>query len=147
MKLPTHDMLETLSIWNRNRSAEGLPPARIGIGIQFGPVISGDIGNRRRLEYSVIGDTVNVASRLEQLSRKPKASLVVSDLLIEAIDTTDEVGQSLIKRLIPAGVRDLRGRRGKIGVWTYTAKLQVFVHGYAIPLNSTFAAHSVGPTH
>ncbi len=116
------DMLEALSIWNRDRSAEGLPPVRIGIGIHFGPVISGDIGNRRRLKYSVIGDTVNVASRLEQLPRKLKASLVVSDLLIEAISPTDKAGQSLVKRLVSAGVQDLRGRRGKIGVWIYPLK-------------------------
>ena len=56
-----------------------------GRGHHCGPVIAGDIGNARVLEYSVIGDTVDIASRLENLTRSLNSPLVVSGSLIKTV--------------------------------------------------------------
>ena len=56
---------------NRQLSAEQAPPMRVRIGIHSGPVIAGSMGSSTRLEYTVMGDTVNCASRLENLARIP----------------------------------------------------------------------------
>jgi adenylate cyclase len=63
------DLQKMLVEFNRTRIAEGADPIRIGIGICTGPVVAGYIGSSRTMEYSVIGDTVNVASRLCSLAK------------------------------------------------------------------------------
>jgi adenylate cyclase len=57
-------MLQALAEFNRTRAAENQPPLRIGIGINTGNVITGAIGSTRALQYTAIGDAMNVASRL-----------------------------------------------------------------------------------
>ncbi|HEU0033621.1 MAG TPA: adenylate/guanylate cyclase domain-containing protein [Kofleriaceae bacterium] len=57
-------MLQALEEFNRTRAAENMPPIRIGIGINTGNVITGSIGSTRALQYTAIGDAMNVASRL-----------------------------------------------------------------------------------
>ena len=57
-------MLQALEEFNRTRGSEGLPPIRIGIGVNTGSVITGSIGSTRALQYTAIGDAMNVASRL-----------------------------------------------------------------------------------
>jgi class 3 adenylate cyclase len=58
-------MQKALQVFNRETIQEGEPPFEMGIGIETGPVIMGNIGSETRMKYSVIGATVNVASRLE----------------------------------------------------------------------------------
>ena len=63
------EMQRQMKILNVERTNKGLPPLTMGIGINTGAVIAGNIGSLHRMEYTVIGDTVNIASRLEGASR------------------------------------------------------------------------------
>jgi len=57
-------MIETLRTWNVDRSSKGMPPVEIGIGIHTGIVVAGNMGTETRLNYTVLGANVNLASRL-----------------------------------------------------------------------------------
>ncbi|MBT5415970.1 MAG: adenylate/guanylate cyclase domain-containing protein, partial [Rhodospirillaceae bacterium] len=106
-----------LAAWSREREAAGAPPVRAGIGLHFGPVLMGDIGDARRLEFAVIGDTVNVAARLEGLTRELEAAIVASDDLVR--EARGQAGGSLAE-LEGFALREdqhLRGRAGVVRIW------------------------------
>ena len=92
---------------------DGVPPVRIGVGLHYGPVVLGDIGNERRLEFAVLGDTVNVASRLEGLTREVGTDLVASAELVARV--REEGGPA--GRLVSLGERNLRGRAEPVEVF------------------------------
>lgn len=58
-----------IAAWNTERTRRGEDAIAVSLGLHFGPAILGDIGTERRLEFATLGDTVNVASRLEELTR------------------------------------------------------------------------------
>jgi adenylate cyclase len=75
-------MLEALGIWNRERERHGQPTLAIGIGLNYGPAVVGDVGSKQGLSFTVIGDIVNTASRLQGLTRELGVPLVVGDALV-----------------------------------------------------------------
>jgi adenylate cyclase len=110
-------MLDAIAEWNRQRIADDEPPIRIGIGIHYGPAVLGDIGSKRRLEFAVVGDTVNVASRIEGLTRMLDVDLLVSDAFMER--ARDEGADT--SALVDLGLQSLRGREEPVRVWGYGA--------------------------
>jgi adenylate cyclase len=78
------EMLARVDEWNANK-APGDPPLKIGIGIHTGQVTAGNVGSPDRLEYSVIGETVNLASRLEALTKEAHSPVVFSPATYEHV--------------------------------------------------------------
>lgn len=74
--------------WNAKRRERGTAAIRIAIGVHCGPVMVGNLGSDRRIEFTVVGDVVNVTSRLEKACRELECLVVVSDDCIRAAGST-----------------------------------------------------------
>jgi adenylate cyclase len=73
------EMLERLAELNRRWEAEGRKTIAIGVGLNTGEVIFGNVGSGKKIEFTVIGDPVNLASRLEGLNKEFKTSIIISE--------------------------------------------------------------------
>ncbi|PZO09957.1 MAG: adenylate/guanylate cyclase domain-containing protein [Leptolyngbya foveolarum] len=73
------DMRKRLVAFNQERLAKGQPELRIGIGLSSGEVVSGNIGSQRKMEYTVIGDGVNLSARLESITKQYGCDIVLSE--------------------------------------------------------------------
>jgi adenylate cyclase len=79
------DMRRQLQVYNEQRARQGRPPIETGVGISSGEVVCGYIGSEKRMEYTVIGDGVNLASRLEGATKQYGAPVMVSEFTREKI--------------------------------------------------------------
>ncbi len=84
-------MNHALIALNADREHGGLEKIRHGIGIHFGPAIAGNIGTEARLEYMVIGDTVNVASRIQDACKSIGEDLLISEAVRERLPSDIQV--------------------------------------------------------
>jgi adenylate cyclase len=109
-------MIRAVDDMNAERRARGEPALGIGIGLHYGPAVLGDIGDERRVEFAVIGDTVNVASRLEALTRESGSPLLVSHEAVEAA-RREGAGPAELSGLVEGGEAGVRGRAGRIRLW------------------------------
>ncbi len=96
------EILDTIDSWRDRLIAVGRAATTVGIGIHYGPVIQGNVGIADRLEFTTLGDTVNVASRLENLTRRYDAGILMS---VEALTAAEQSGP--LPPEVRARIRDL----------------------------------------
>lgn len=102
-------MREALAEYNRSLRAEGLPRLALGIGIERGTVIAGLIGTADLMEFTVVGRSVNLAARVQALTRDHEADILVTDGVRATLD-----GQVALRPLPP--VR-LKGVAAPVALW------------------------------
>ena len=110
-------MLDSVDELNRERKARGEPPIRISIGLHYGQVVLGDIG-LNRLEFAVIGTTVNAASRLESLTREFGCAMIASDELVQQARTETGSSNADFAHLVAQPPQPIRGLERPLGIWT-----------------------------
>ncbi len=81
-------MINTLNKWNRQRVSDGKPPVNIGIGLNTDVVVSGNIGSDKRMDFTIIGDGVNLASRLESACKQYGTRILASEFTIRKLQGT-----------------------------------------------------------
>jgi class 3 adenylate cyclase len=100
-------MQEKMAEFNAARSKKGLMPFEVGIGINSGTAVAGNIGSSRRMEYTVIGNTVNSAARIQGLAEGGQVLITQS--------TYDHVKD--IVRVIPKGPVELKGKKEAVNIY------------------------------
>jgi PAS domain S-box-containing protein len=112
------NMIDEAALWNEKRIKAGRSPINVGVSVNFGMAVLGDIGTHQSMSFTAIGDTVNTASRMQELCRSLKSRLVVSQSLVER--ACEESGKQLpvLARLSEGGRHHLRGVTMPIQVWT-----------------------------
>ena len=112
------EMIESVKKFNEQQVKLNKPEFHLGIGINYGTVTVGNIGSERKMDYTVIGDMVNLASRMEGLTKVYKVELLISETIYEELNKMEEKPRGISYRLL-----DIVAVVGKTkGVKIYTAK-------------------------
>jgi adenylate cyclase len=107
------EMIEGLEKLNQKWQSEGRPTLKIGVGINTGEMLFGNIGSEQRMDFTVIGDSVNLGSRLESSTKELHATIVISDATYQLIRDLAEVR--------PLGEISVKGKEHKIVVYELLA--------------------------
>ena len=81
-------MIRSLEAWNVTRLNEGKKPVNIGIGLNSDVVVTGNIGSKKRMDYTIIGDGVNLAARLESACKQYAARILISEFTLKKLRGT-----------------------------------------------------------
>jgi adenylate cyclase len=105
------EMREKLRELNQRRHERGHPPIEIGMGLNSGEVIAGNIGSPSRMEYTVIGDTVNTASRMESLTKEFNTDLLINETTLQLLPKPQDF------LITEAREASAKGKSGKILIY------------------------------
>lgn len=100
-------MLRVTNDYNADPQNGGAPPVKIGIGLHVGKVMLGTIGETQRMDGTVISDSVNLASRLEGMSKKYGCSVIISDAVVKKIAKKDKYLVRQVDKVAVAGKTDV----------------------------------------
>jgi adenylate cyclase len=105
-------MVHELGELNRGWAAQGRPQLDIGIGVNSGDMIAGNIGSSSIMSYTVIGDNVNLGARLESLNKDYKTRIIISDATRARVKGTYDVqplGDVVVKgKTLPVAIFEVR---------------------------------------
>lgn len=115
--LAARAMLREMEQLNRQRKLLRQVPLHLAVGIHYGPLTLGNIGDESRVEYALIGETVNVAHRLEQMTRTLNAQLCLSQAFVDKL--TDETRGDLgaVRDMVALKPQPIRGLRDRMVLW------------------------------
>jgi Adenylate cyclase, family 3 (some proteins contain HAMP domain) len=128
------EMLERLEKLNERWLQQGMPTFRIGIGIHVGEAMVGNIGSIQRVQYTALGDTVNLASRLQSLTKDFKVPLLVSEEVKEEAEKV--LGDTVA--FVDLGTVSVRGREKPVRVYA-VKKREEANQALKVTLHSTSA--------
>jgi len=103
------EIVDTIDQWRDRRIAVGKSATTVVIGIHYGPVIQGNVGIADRMEFTTLGDTVNVASRLESMTRQLDAGILVSQETLAAAERPGPLPRELKVRCRDLGLQAIVG--------------------------------------
>lgn len=99
-------MQRALMTFNRDREAQGSKPITIGIGIHYGDVVMGTVGFHSHIESTVIGDAVNIAARVEELTKTYGCYVLITDEVVAALQNPDAFQMNLVDRSVQVRGKD-----------------------------------------
>ena len=122
-------MINALRTWNVQRLADGKKPVNMGIGLNTDTIVSGNIGSPKRMDYTLIGDGVNLASRIESLCKQYHASILISENTYKRLKGTYRIRE--VDRV------QVKGKTHNVGIYevldyhdetTYPSLIEVVGH-------------------
>jgi adenylate cyclase len=113
----TRQLLETLGDWNLDLEAAGQEPVHLRVGLHYGPVIAALLGGERQGQITVAGDTVNVASRLQEMGKEHKVAIVASAEFVASVHRAGR--DDMLTGMRRLAGQKVRGRDETIDLWVW----------------------------